>query len=94
MHDAIQLGGGVACLVLTTFYRLDELGLVATGQRMDSDRAADLMFLVTGFADLLENMMSLVCSNTDGSSLEVRGLQKRRLRYLVVIRPDHGSEDS
>src|SRR3954465_11493542 len=31
--------GGFGCADLTTFCRLDELGLVVTGQRLDPDRA-------------------------------------------------------
>ncbi|MGH3847480.1 MAG: ISL3 family transposase [Pseudonocardiaceae bacterium] len=38
MHDATG-GAGFACADLTTFCRLDELGLEVTGQRMDPDRA-------------------------------------------------------
>jgi transposase len=33
------VGAGVACADLTTFCRLDELGLEVTGQRLDPDRA-------------------------------------------------------
>ena len=33
------VGVGVACADLTTFCRLDELGLEVTGQRLDPDRA-------------------------------------------------------
>ena len=38
MHDATG-GVGFACADLTTFCRLDELGLEVTGQRVDCDRA-------------------------------------------------------
>jgi transposase len=38
VHDATG-GAGFACADLTTFCRLDELGLEVTGQRVDSDRA-------------------------------------------------------
>jgi transposase len=38
VHDATG-GAGFACADLTTFCRLDELGLEVTGQRLDSDRA-------------------------------------------------------
>ncbi|AGZ53631.1 helix-turn-helix domain of transposase ISL3 family protein [Mycobacterium kansasii 662] len=38
MHDATG-GAGFACADLTTFCRLDELGLEVTGQRLDCDRA-------------------------------------------------------
>jgi transposase len=38
VHDATG-GAGFACADLTTFCRLDELGLEVTGQRLDCDRA-------------------------------------------------------
>ena len=38
MYDA-TVSVGFACADLTTFCRLDELGLVATGQRLEPDRA-------------------------------------------------------
>ena len=38
MHDATR-AGAFACADLTTFCRLDELGLVVTGQRLEPTRA-------------------------------------------------------
>ena len=38
MHDATGRAG-FACADLTTFCRLDELGLEVTGQRLDPDRS-------------------------------------------------------
>ena len=38
VHDATG-SAGFACADLTTFCRLDELGLEVTGQRLESDRA-------------------------------------------------------
>ena len=38
MPDATS-GAGFACADLTTFCRLDELGLEVTGQRLEPDRA-------------------------------------------------------
>jgi hypothetical protein len=35
----VTVGAGVACADLTTFCRLDELGLGVTGQRLDPDCA-------------------------------------------------------
>ncbi|HEY0689591.1 MAG TPA: ISL3 family transposase [Kribbella sp.] len=37
--DDVTVGAGFACADLTTFCRLDELGLEVTGQRLDPDRA-------------------------------------------------------
>jgi hypothetical protein len=35
----VTVGAGFACADLTTFCRLDELGLEVTGQRLEPDRA-------------------------------------------------------
>lgn len=47
MYDATG-GAGFACADLTTFCRLDELGLEVTGQRLQADRAVLTLATMSG----------------------------------------------